>query len=64
MDTDPLNRAIHLAGGVNALARQLGRTHQAVCGWRKTGIPPQAAIDIEIWSAGKIRAIDCIRGRA
>lgn len=40
-----LQKAIEAAGGAAALARELGVTVQAVCGWRKC--PPKRAIAIE-----------------
>jgi DNA-binding transcriptional regulator YdaS (Cro superfamily) len=53
---DPLERAIVWAGGLSALGRVFVPpvTPQAVCGWRKKGVPPIRAVAIERATDGLI----------
>lgn len=45
MANKPLSRAIKLAGGLSALARELGISKQAVYAWQK--VPPQHVLQVE-----------------
>lgn len=47
-----LEHAISAAGGAAELARALGITVQAVCGWKRC--PPQRAIAVERASGGVV----------
>ena len=42
----PTERAISAAGGVNALARALGRSHPTIVGWKRRGIPPERLLEV------------------
>lgn len=43
----PLDRAIEAAGGVSALAKQLGETVQTVSNWKGRGAPANRCAAIE-----------------
>lgn len=46
--TTGISRVIDMAGGTQALAEQLGVSHQAVYNWRIRGyVPPARAIELE-----------------
>jgi transposase-like protein len=49
MPENAIQDAIEAAGGVTALARALGVTHQAVYEWKRAGwCPPLRAVEIEL----------------
>jgi DNA-binding transcriptional regulator YdaS (Cro superfamily) len=46
--TTGISRIIDMAGGTQALAKQLGVSHQVVYNWRTRGyVPPARAIELE-----------------
>lgn len=55
------DKAVEWAGGLQyRLAEKLGVSAPAVAKWRRQGIPPDRAIQIERLSGGKLRAVDLI----
>jgi DNA-binding transcriptional regulator YdaS (Cro superfamily) len=57
---NPVDRAIWFAGGVAALAKQLGISHSDVSKWkhRKKSVAYKHRIAIEQLTKGVIRAVD------
>lgn len=47
MGLKALDKAIKLAGGVNALAEELGVKHPAIVQWKLRGVPAERARQIE-----------------
>lgn len=56
---NPFEKAVKWAGGQQiGLAEKLGVSPAAVAKWRRIGIPPERAIQIERLSGGDLRAVD------
>ena len=57
---DQISKAIWFAGGVSALARQLGVSHSDVSKWKhgRKPVPYKHRITIEEMTNGAIRAVD------
>ena len=54
-----ISQAIEYAGGTGqALADLLKVTPAAITKWRRQGLPPERAIQLERLSGGELRAID------
>jgi hypothetical protein len=49
-----LDKAIKAAGGPQKLAQALDVTPMAISQWKKRGVPPERAVDIEIAVKGKV----------
>ena len=60
-ETEALDKAIHVAGGVTSLARLIGITQPAVSMWRmrKSKIPPEHCLSIEMITAGLGSVVRC-----
>lgn len=57
-----IKKIIKHFGGLRATARALHVAHPSVVIWQRNGIvPPRRAIEIEIITKGKFRAIDIYR---
>ena len=50
-----LEKAINLAGGQSALARLVGVSPQLVHSWKRFGVPPHRAVQIEAATGGKVK---------
>lgn len=53
-----IDEIVTFFGGQTKLALLLGIDKAAISNWRKEGIPPLRAIEIEKLSIGKFKAID------
>ena len=54
-------KIINHFGGINKLAVALGVSHPAVCQWAVNGIPAARAIQIEVLTRGKFKAIEIVK---
>lgn len=59
-ETDQYERVIAYFGSQANAAKALGISSAAVAQWKIKAIPPQRAIQIEVLSQGKIKALELI----
>ena len=58
-----LNEIAEYFGGQAALARRLKIDKAAVSNWHTHGIPSRRAVQIEVLSKGKFKAVDIMRNK-
>lgn len=54
MDTSPIDRALHIAGGLNSMSARIAASPQTIANWRSRGVPEDRCPAIEHTTDGSV----------